>query len=236
MMLLSGETRPAHVPYRALLPNEIDNLLLLVCVSATHVGLGTIRVEPTLMHIAESAAWATVLALRDGVPVSRVSLSKLQALLLEHSVMLSYFSDFDMAASESWKPAVQYYSARGFFPGYEALPERRLTARSWSARSSAQSTRPRVARSAAAAPNSRVARSVCDPTAVTQAATSRPQARSRGQVVTPEQGDQSQVVQCDHDPLRVPQFPRQRQASPVRCRLSVLSGYGRSPMRVLSSR
>ena len=44
---------------------------MIATVSATHVGWGTIRQTPTLMHLAESAAWAIILAapgLRRNVP------------------------------------------------------------------------------------------------------------------------------------------------------------------------
>lgn len=45
--LLSEKTRPSQIPYRCLLPLDIDNLLVPVCLSCTHVGWGTLRLEPT---------------------------------------------------------------------------------------------------------------------------------------------------------------------------------------------
>ena len=46
---LSEYTRPAQVPYRSLLTNEIDNLIMGLGISATHVAWGSVRVEPTLI-------------------------------------------------------------------------------------------------------------------------------------------------------------------------------------------
>jgi hypothetical protein len=59
-IILSELTRPSQIPWRTLLPKDIDNLIVPVCLSATHVGWGTIRLEPTWMHIAESAAIGTL--------------------------------------------------------------------------------------------------------------------------------------------------------------------------------
>jgi hypothetical protein len=46
ILFLSEESRPAQVPYRSLLPVELDNLLVPVALSASHVGWGSIRLEP----------------------------------------------------------------------------------------------------------------------------------------------------------------------------------------------
>ena len=82
-LILSELTRPAHVPYRTLLPKDIDNLLVPVCVSSTHVGWGTIRLEPTWMHIGESAGFACALALRRKKAPADISVPELQRTLVE---------------------------------------------------------------------------------------------------------------------------------------------------------
>jgi hypothetical protein len=121
-VLLSELTRPAHVPYRCLLPPNLDNLLVPVCLSATHVGWGTIRVEPTWMHIAESAAWACVIAGRRGVAPANVDVAELQRTLVTRGVMLAFFNEFDMSCAAPWVEAVQFFGPRGFFPSYDARP------------------------------------------------------------------------------------------------------------------
>ncbi len=133
-VLLSELTRPAQVPYRCLLPHGIDNLLVPVCLSATHIGWGTIRVEPTWIHIAESAAFACVLALRTKQAPAAIDVQQLQHLLVARGLMISFFNDFDMATPAAWVPAVQFFGSKGFFATYDARPNDLLdreTARRW---------------------------------------------------------------------------------------------------------
>ncbi len=65
------------VPRRA----ECENLLVPVCVSASHVGYGTIRMEPVFMVLGQSAATAAVLALENHVSVQAVDYGQLAARL-----------------------------------------------------------------------------------------------------------------------------------------------------------
>ena len=51
ILFLGEESRPAQVPYRSILANEIDNLLVPVAISASHVGWGSIRLEPVWMQL-----------------------------------------------------------------------------------------------------------------------------------------------------------------------------------------
>jgi len=127
--LLTELTRPGQVPWRCLLPPDHDNLLVPVCLSATHVGWGTIRLEPTWMHLGESAAVAAALAIREGFPPAAVSVSSLQRRLVESGVMISFFNEFDMATAAPWVPAVQFLGAKWFFAGYDARPLDPLDAR-----------------------------------------------------------------------------------------------------------
>lgn len=115
-------SRPAQVPFGVLLPAEFDNLLVVTTVSATHVGWGTVRQTPTLMHLAESAAWAVVLAARSGVDPAEVDVKALQETLVGRGVMISFFNELDMASPEPWVRAVQLLGVRGFFDSYDARP------------------------------------------------------------------------------------------------------------------
>jgi hypothetical protein len=116
-------SRPGQVPYGVLLPRELDNLLVVTTVSATHVGWGTVRQTPTLMHLAESAAWAIVLAARSGIAPAVLEVERLQRHLVACGVMITFFNDVDMACSEPWMPAVQFLGTRGFFHSYDARPD-----------------------------------------------------------------------------------------------------------------
>ncbi len=133
--LLSEATRPSQIPYRCLLPQDLDNLLVPVCLSSTHVGWGTLRLEPVWMHVGEVAGYAAALALRSGVLPGSLKVERLQRHLVEHGVMISFFNEFDMATADLWVPAVQYLGTKGFFTTYDARPAELLdeaTAAEWS--------------------------------------------------------------------------------------------------------
>ena len=133
-ILLSEFTCPSQIPFRTLLPKEIDNLMVTVCLSSSHVGWGTLRLEPVLMHVGESAGLAAALAMESDCQVSGIDIPRLQRKLVENGVMVSFFNDFDMATTEPWVSAVQYFGTKGFFTTYDAEAEKPLTldqARQW---------------------------------------------------------------------------------------------------------
>jgi hypothetical protein len=70
---------PFGIPYRAIRPSrsECTNLLVPVCISASHSAFGSIRMEPVFMILAQSAALAAVIALEDSGVVQDVSYSSL---------------------------------------------------------------------------------------------------------------------------------------------------------------
>lgn len=121
-MMLDLETWPGQVSYECLLPKEVDNLLVPVCLSSTHVAWGTIRLEPTWMNIAEAAAYAVALSHQAGVTPGHVDRDALLRKLATAKVMITFFNDVDLAGTASWIPAVQYFGTKGLFPRYDARP------------------------------------------------------------------------------------------------------------------
>jgi hypothetical protein len=83
---LSEESRPAEVPYRCLLPQGVDNLLVPVCLSSTHVGWGSIRLEPVWMHTGESAGFAAAQAHRHRQNVADINTAELCKTLTQSGV------------------------------------------------------------------------------------------------------------------------------------------------------
>jgi hypothetical protein len=79
-----------HIPYRAITPQaaECENLLVPVALSCTHVGISSIRVEPTWMILGQSAGVAAALAAKQSVAVQRLSYSTLRARLLAQKQVL----------------------------------------------------------------------------------------------------------------------------------------------------
>ena len=120
---LQEQTRPAQVPYRIMLPRELDNLLVPVCVSATHVAWGTLRQTPVLMQLGEAVAGAAALAQERGVDVASIDAVELQRRLVEGGHMVAFFNDLDMATRAPWLSTVQVAGAHGFFDGYDAHPD-----------------------------------------------------------------------------------------------------------------
>jgi len=75
-----GVPHPYPISYHALTPKvaECTNLLVPVCLSATHISYGSIRMEPVFMVLGQSAAMAAVLAIDEKVPVQNIDVPKLQ--------------------------------------------------------------------------------------------------------------------------------------------------------------
>jgi FAD dependent oxidoreductase len=75
-----GGFPPYPVSYRSLTPklNECTNLLVPVCLSASHIAYGSIRMEPVFMVLAQSAAMAASMAIDAKVPVQKIDVIKLQ--------------------------------------------------------------------------------------------------------------------------------------------------------------
>ncbi|MEU1886390.1 FAD-dependent oxidoreductase [Micromonospora rifamycinica] len=87
-----GVPGPYPVSYRSIVPTagQCANLLVPVCLSASHIAYGSIRMEPVFMILAQSAATAAVLAVDAGVPVQQVDVAALQARLRRDGQILSW--------------------------------------------------------------------------------------------------------------------------------------------------
>jgi hypothetical protein len=82
---------PYAISYRALLPKpaQCENLLVPVCLSASHIAYGSIRMEPVFMILGQSAATAAALAIDNRQSVQRVDYEKLKdRLLADHQVLV----------------------------------------------------------------------------------------------------------------------------------------------------
>jgi hypothetical protein len=73
--------RPYAISYRSIVPRrgECTNLAVPVCISATHIAFGSIRMEPVFMILAESAVAAIDLADRERIGLQDLSYPKLKA-------------------------------------------------------------------------------------------------------------------------------------------------------------
>jgi hypothetical protein len=79
-----GGFGPYPISYRSLIPRsaECKNLVVPVCLSATHIAYGSIRMEPVFMVLSQSAAVAAVMALNANSPVQQIDVRQLQQTLI----------------------------------------------------------------------------------------------------------------------------------------------------------
>lgn len=75
--------QPYEISFRAILPRpgEATNLLVPVCLSASHVAYSSVRMEPQYMMIGQAAGVAASLAIKGKEPVQQVPIDQLQAIL-----------------------------------------------------------------------------------------------------------------------------------------------------------
>ncbi|HEX2629900.1 MAG TPA: FAD-dependent oxidoreductase [Chitinophagaceae bacterium] len=78
-----GGAGPYPIAYRSLVPKEAEckNLLVPVCLSASHIGYGSIRMEPVFMVLGQSSGIAAAIAVNDKIPVQDVNVEQLQEIL-----------------------------------------------------------------------------------------------------------------------------------------------------------
>ena len=78
-----GGFPPYPISYRSLVPKQAEckNLLVPVCLSASHIAYGSIRMEPVFMVMGQSAAVAAVLAIDKKTSVQDVDVKHVQKIL-----------------------------------------------------------------------------------------------------------------------------------------------------------
>ncbi len=89
-----GGFPPYPISYRSIVPKAEDaaNLLVPVCLSASHIAFGSIRMEPVFMVLGQSAATAAALAIDNEQSVQEVSYSALRKQLEANQQILKHNS------------------------------------------------------------------------------------------------------------------------------------------------
>ena len=87
-----GGFEPYPISYRSIIPKESEcsNLFVPVCLSASHIAFGSIRMEPVFMVLGQSASTAACFAIDDGVSVQQVDYAKLRERLLAEKQILEW--------------------------------------------------------------------------------------------------------------------------------------------------
>jgi hypothetical protein len=84
--------KPYPISYRSIVPkqSECENLFVPICLAATHIAYGSIRMEPVFMILGQSSATAASLAIDAQVPVQKVDYAQLKAQLLKDGQVLAW--------------------------------------------------------------------------------------------------------------------------------------------------
>ncbi|HVV71304.1 MAG TPA: FAD-dependent oxidoreductase [Verrucomicrobiae bacterium] len=120
---------PYPISYRSIVPRrgECQNLLVPWCLSASHMGFGSIRMEPVFMILGQAAGTAACLAIDESRSVQDVSIAKLQKRLVadkqllhwrdtEPGLIVDNTSESGFTAVGLWSPST---SVTGFYgPNY----------------------------------------------------------------------------------------------------------------------
>jgi hypothetical protein len=84
--------KPYPISYRSIVPRqaECENLFVPICLSATHIAYGSIRMEPVFMILGQSSATAASMAIDAAVAVQELDYAALQAQLLKDGQILAW--------------------------------------------------------------------------------------------------------------------------------------------------
>lgn len=82
--------KPYPISYRSIVPKDeqCSNLLVPVCLSASHIAYGSIRMEPVFMILGQSAATAAAIAIDNEIAVQAVPYAELESQLLTDGQVL----------------------------------------------------------------------------------------------------------------------------------------------------
>jgi len=85
-------TSPYPISYRSIVPRaeQCENLLIPVCLAASHIAYGSIRMEPVFMTMGQAAATAAALAIDEKVSVQKVDYPKLRDCLIAGKQVLEW--------------------------------------------------------------------------------------------------------------------------------------------------
>ncbi|MDB6052597.1 MAG: hypothetical protein JWN25_120 [Verrucomicrobiales bacterium] len=95
--------KPYPVSYFSIVPREKEcsNLLVPVCLAASHIAYGSIRMEPVFMILGQSAATAACLAMEERRPVQKISQTRLERRLREDKQILEWKQPIDKTSANA---------------------------------------------------------------------------------------------------------------------------------------
>jgi hypothetical protein len=105
---LSNVISPFQIPYKALLPKNVEGLIVPVAISATHVAFSAIRMDATWMAMGQAAGVAAGISVKKKIPIREVDVSEIQQELLRQKARLVFY--WDVPLDHPYFKAVQHAS------------------------------------------------------------------------------------------------------------------------------
>ncbi|MDB6137734.1 MAG: FAD-dependent oxidoreductase, partial [Verrucomicrobiaceae bacterium] len=95
-------TKPYQIPYRSLTPKKTEciNLLVPVCLSASHIACCSLRMEPVYMSLGQASGVAASMAMKAETAVQNVNVAALQTRLREQKAVLELKSAVSASSFE----------------------------------------------------------------------------------------------------------------------------------------
>lgn len=123
-----GVAGPYGISYRSLVPraSECRNLLVPVCMSASHAGCGSVRMEPVYMILGQACGTAAALAIDANANVQKVPYSELRQRLIADKQLVEWTG-----------PVVRRGLAASKLPGIVMDDKRAVLTGDWVTRSAA---------------------------------------------------------------------------------------------------
>ena len=112
---------PYQIPYGAIIPKktEVTNLLVPLCMSASHIAYSSIRMESAYMTMGEAAGIAAAIALRSGKAVQDIDRNALTKDLKKYGQLL----EWDGKGYRAWRYNFLDNKLRDFGARWETHPE-----------------------------------------------------------------------------------------------------------------
>lgn len=130
-----GGFGPYPISFRSLIPkaSECTNLIVPVCLSATHIAYGSIRMEPVFMVLAQSSATAAVMAINSKTDIQKTDIASLQNILttnpLADGSAFDVLVDNDNAKLVTTTGAWTSEKKGGYGPSYLVTTDKNSTVR-----------------------------------------------------------------------------------------------------------
>ncbi|MGJ5817599.1 FAD-dependent oxidoreductase [Paludibaculum fermentans] len=109
-------TTAFQVPYGAMVPKQVDGLLVPTALSATHVAFSAVRMDPTWTVLGQAAGVAAALSAKAEVNPRQLAVSKVQSELLRQKARLVFY--WDLPLDHPAFQAIESLSLRGSFRGF----------------------------------------------------------------------------------------------------------------------